>query len=163
AAPRSSAQVPQSGERASSDASLTLRWMTAVGDDYDLHIFGERGDLLYHARVEERQPFARRRTGQKNLGNFVSTSEIHELGRGGVAFKNSRFNVQIPRELQMTIDGFSFGFGQICEIACFLDSQSEALGVEKVAHTLSAANQHGSLRICGYVHENPAMMALVFR
>src|SRR5215470_9433739 len=100
--------MPQSGERASSDSSLILRWMSPVGDNYNLHIFGQRGDLLYHARVKERQPFPRGRTGQKDLGNFVSTREIHQCGRGVVTFKNSRFDVQIPRELQVPIDRFSF-------------------------------------------------------
>jgi hypothetical protein len=43
---------------------------------------------------------------EENLRNLIAARKIHDCFRSIVAFQDSRFDMKIPREVQMFVDSF---------------------------------------------------------
>src|SRR5581483_1485231 len=124
-----------------------------LGDDNNLHVLRESDDPLHEIPGEQRKPLAIRRAREKDLRNLVSTREIDQYDGNILTFENPRLDVQVPCKVQVPVDGLTFAFRQRAQIAGGLYGDSETLGGQKIAHTLTTPYQHRRLRIGRHVNQ----------
>ena len=79
---------------------------------------------------------------EEDLRNLIAARKVHDRFRSIVTFQDSRFDMEISREVQMLFDSFSICFGKR-PWSRGIYRNREAIGAEIVSHSSAAPNQHG--------------------
>ena len=80
---------------------------------------------------------------EEDLRNLIAARKVHDCFRSIVAFQDSRFDVEISREVQVLFHRVPV----LCWQATFVPERHyrncKAIGTEIVSHSSPAPNQHG--------------------
>jgi hypothetical protein len=124
-----------------------------VGDDCDLHVLREAQD--FGDETSDTQECSAFRAHQKDLCDSFTVRELHEGGSGISSFEYSRFDMEVPGEIQMPFNGLSFEVRQAAQIAGFGNVDRETFGPKIIRDASPPADKHGRRRFAGDMNEEP--------
>jgi hypothetical protein len=88
--------------------SSRLRTNASLGDDRDLQILGNPQNVRSEAPSSYEPPAPDCWAHQKYLRDSFAVREIHEDGGSVLTLEYSRLDMEVPREIQVPFNRFSF-------------------------------------------------------
>ena len=82
----------------------------SFGNNNDTNIFCLLNNSQNEVTSEQVTPRAVAAPAEENLGNLVAARKVHDCFRRIIAFQDSRFYMEISREIQVFVDSFAIMF-----------------------------------------------------
>ena len=99
--------------------------------------------------------------GHEDLRDLIAASELHD-GFGDIATaKNSRFDLQAPREAKVLFHCLSFLGWQLRQFGSGVHEERSAIGVEIVGYAASSTDEHGGRRIRRDMDEDALLWLII--
>jgi hypothetical protein len=105
---------------------MPLRRTASLGHNSNVHVLGKTQDLRRQAPVREKAPVSTPGPHEKDLCNAFASREIHEHCCCILTLQYSRFDMKIPRKIQMPFDRFAFLERQVSQVAGLGNVNSKA-------------------------------------
>src|SRR5262245_383865 len=80
----------------------------SFGHDRYLHVLRQTQDLRGDTAISQELPAPTLWAHQKNLGDSLTASKIHNCRRGRFSLQDSCFDMEMPRKIQMLLHCLSF-------------------------------------------------------